>query len=78
MPGVVASAGDYTVELDTGFLQDEFILDTSLLNGTDVLDGSTDFADITDFVTGINYKRGRSTPFDQFGRAPCHLPLMTN
>jgi hypothetical protein len=36
MPGVVASAGDYTVELDTGFLQDAFILDTSLLNGTDV------------------------------------------
>lgn len=67
MPGIVASAGNYTVELDTGFLQDAFTLDTSLLNGTDVLDGTTAFADITDFVVGIDYKRGRATPFDQFG-----------
>jgi hypothetical protein len=59
MPGVVASAGDYTVELDTGFLQDAFTLDASLLDGTDVLDGTTSYADITDFVTGVNYKRGR-------------------
>jgi hypothetical protein len=35
MPGIVASAGDYTVELDTGFLQDAFTLDASVLNGTD-------------------------------------------
>jgi hypothetical protein len=47
MPGVVASAGDYTVELDTGFLQDAFTLDASLLNGTDVLDGSTSILQIS-------------------------------
>lgn len=75
MPGVVASAGDYTVELETGFLQDAFTLDTSLLNGTDVLDGTTEYADITDFVTGVNYKRGRSTPFDQFGAGTMSFTL---
>jgi len=75
MPGVVASAGDYTVELDTGFLQDAFILNTSLLNGPDVLDGTTSYADITDFVTGVNYKRGRSTPFDQFGAGTMSFTL---
>ena len=75
MPGVVASAGDYTVELDTGFLQDAFTLDASLLNGPDVLDGTTSYADITDFVTGVNYKRGRSTPFDQFGAGTMSFTL---
>ena len=75
MPGVVASAGDYTVELDTGFLQDAFTLNTSVLNGTDVLDGTTTYADITDFVTGVNYKRGRSTPFDQFGASTMSFTL---
>jgi len=78
MPGIVASAGDYTVELDTGFLQDAFTLDASVLNGTDVLNGTTSYADITDFVTGVNYKRGRSTPFDQFGAGTMSLPLTTN
>ena len=75
MPGIVASAGDYTVELDTGFLQDAFTLDASLLNGTDVLDGTTEFADITDFVIGLNYKRGRQTPFDQFGAGTMSFTL---
>jgi hypothetical protein len=75
MPGVVASAGDYTVELDTGFLQDAFILDTSTLNGPDVLDGTTAFADITEYVTGVSYKRGRATPFDQFGAGTMSFSL---
>lgn len=75
MPGVVASAGDYTVELDTTLLEDQFILNTSLLNGTDVLDGLPFFTDITDFVTGIDYKRGRSTPFDQFGAGTMSFTL---
>ena len=75
MPGVVASAGDYTVELDTGFLQDAFTLNTSVLNGSDVLDGTTQYADITDYVTGVNYKRGRATPFDQFGAGTMSFTL---
>ena len=79
MPGVVASAGDYTVELDTGFLQDAFTLDNAtsgVLNNTQyVLNGTTEFADITEYVVGVNYKRGRATPFDQFGAGSMSFTL---
>ena len=75
MPGVVASAGDYTVELDTGFFQDAFILDTSQLNGIDVLDGTTTFADITEYVTAVSYKRGRERQYDQFGAGTLSFTL---
>jgi len=70
MPGVVASAGDYTVEIDTGFDSLSFRLDSAtkgILN-TDVLGpAATEYADITDYVTGVSYQRGRRTPYDQFG-----------
>jgi hypothetical protein len=46
--------------LDTGLLQDAFTLDTSTLNGTDVLDGSTDFADVTEYVLSVGIQRGRA------------------
>lgn len=72
MPGVVAAAGDYTVELDTGYDVYGFRLDDPLkgiLDGTTYVlgPGATQYADITDFVIGIQYKRGRQQPFDQFG-----------
>ena len=38
----------YKVLLDVGFLADAFTLDSSKLNGTDVLNGSTNFVDITE------------------------------
>jgi hypothetical protein len=50
----------YKILLDTGLLQDAFTLDTSTLNGTDVLDGSTDFADVTEYVLSVGIQRGRS------------------
>jgi hypothetical protein len=51
----------YKVLLDVGFLADAFTLDSSVLDGTDVLNGSTDFVDVTEYVTNININRGRST-----------------
>lgn len=54
----------YKVLLDTGLLQDEFTLDSSQLDGTDVLDGSTDFADVTEYVTNVTIRRGRSSQLD--------------
>jgi hypothetical protein len=54
----------YKVLLDTGLLQDAFILDSSTLNGPDVLDGSTDFADVTEYVTNVQIRRGRTTQLD--------------
>jgi len=54
----------YKVLVDTGLTQDAFILDSSTLDGIDVLDGNVDFADATEFVTSINIRRGRSTQLD--------------
>lgn len=63
----VIQSGDYLVEFATGFLVDAFRLDSSQLDGLDVLDGSTEFADITPFVQRITYRRGRRDDTDQFG-----------
>jgi hypothetical protein len=61
----------YKVLLDVGFLADAFTLDSSLLDGTDVLDGSTDFVDVTEYVTNININRGRSTQIENFPSSSC-------
>ena len=71
MPGTaVIQAGNYELLIDAGFLQDAFILDDStagVLNNTEyVLDGTTQFADVTDGVLNVNVKRGRQDVGDQF------------
>ena len=67
----VVQSGDYLIELDTGFLQDAFTLDDatrSVLNNTQyVLDGTTQFADITQWCKQVTYRRGRRLDTDQFG-----------
>ena len=63
----------YKVLLDVGFLADAFTLDSSVLDGTDVLDGSTDFVDVTEYVTNININRGRSTQLDTFPSSSCTI-----
>jgi len=63
----------YKVLLDVGFLSDAFTLDSSLLDGTDVLDGSTDFVDVTEYVTNININRGRSTQIENFPSSSCNV-----
>jgi hypothetical protein len=63
----------YKVLLDVGFLADAFTLDSSLLDGTDVLDGSTDFVDVTEYVTNININRGRATQLDSFPSSNCTI-----
>jgi len=66
----VVGAGNYTLEIDTGFIQDAFLLDDAvagvLNNTTYVLDGTTNFADVTDGVDAISVKRGRRDQGDQF------------
>lgn len=61
------------VLLDVGFLADAFTLDSSTLNGSDVLDGSTDFVDITEYVTSVNINRGRATQLDAFNAGNCSI-----
>jgi len=63
----------YKVLLDVGFLADAFTLDASLLDGTDVLNGSTNFVDITEYVTNININRGRATQLDSFPSSSCTI-----
>ena len=80
MPGVVSAAGDYTVLLDTGWDTNSFRLDDPLkgvLGNTEYTlgPGATQFADITDYVLGVNYKRGRQQPFDQFGAGTMSFTL---
>ena len=62
----VVQSGTYGLFIDTGFLQDEFTLDESMLNGPDTLDGSTNFADVTFGALNVAIKRGRRDVGDQF------------
>jgi len=68
----IVQSGDYLLELDTGFDSASFRLDDStkgvLDNTTYTLGPSaTNFFDITEYVTVINYNRGRRKPEYQFG-----------
>lgn len=71
MPSTVVQSGEYTLELDTGFTVNGFTLDNAtsgvLDNTLFVLNGSTQFADITQYVTNISYSRGRRKTDYQFG-----------
>jgi hypothetical protein len=62
----VVQSGDYLLELDTGFDYSSFRLDTSTL-GTGTLGPAQTYADITEYVTSVSYKRGRQKTDFQFG-----------
>lgn len=62
-----------SVLLDVGFVTNSFTLDESLLDGIDVLDGSTDFVDITEFVTSVNINRGRANQLEAFNSGNCTI-----
>jgi hypothetical protein len=67
----IVQSGDYLLELDTGFDVNSFTLDDSVkgvLDNTEyTLGPNTSFADITEFVYDLSYKRGRQKVDDQFG-----------
>ena len=68
MAATLVTGGSYLLELGTGFDSDAFVLDESLLNGVDVLDGDgEDFQDITTFANNIYITRGRKQVVDAFG-----------
>ena len=70
MAASVVQSGTYLLELDTGFDVNSFTLDDAskgvLNNTTYTLGPNTQYADITDFVTDIRYRRGRRKVDDQF------------
>ncbi len=71
MSAAVVQAGTYLLELDTGFDVNSFRLNDTekgvLDNTTYGLGPQTSYADITEFVTEVRYKRGRQRIDDQFG-----------
>ncbi len=71
MAGVaVVASGNYDLEIDTGFVQNAFLLDDAtagvLDNTTYVLDGTTQFASVLDGINQVNVRRGRRDQGDQF------------
>ena len=80
MPATVVQSGDYTLELDTGFDVGSFRLDDPvkgvLDNTTYPLGPTTQFADITEFVTSVNYMRGRKKEDDQFGAGTMSFSML--
>ena len=81
MAGVaVVGSGNYSLEIDTGFVQDAFILDSAIagvLNNTQyVLDGTTNFAEVLDGCTNVFVKRGRRDQGDQFSAGSMSFQLL--
>ena len=66
----VVQSGDYELEIDTGFVQDAFTLDSATMGVLDntqfVLDGTTNFASVLDGCGNVTIKRGRQDIGDQF------------
>jgi hypothetical protein len=76
----IVGAGNYSLEIDTGFIQDAFTLDDAvqgvLNNTTYVLDGTTNFADVTTGINSISVKRGRRDQGDQFSAGTMVLNML--
>jgi hypothetical protein len=73
MPKTLKWGQPYSVLLDVGAVADAFTLDTSLLDGTDTLDGSTDFVDATEYVLSVAIQRGRGSQVEQFNPGTCRI-----
>ena len=73
MPKTLKWGQAYSVLLDVGQIANQFILDTSTLDGTAVLDGSGDFVDATEYVLSVAIQRGRGSQTDQFSPGTCRV-----
>jgi len=67
----VIASGNYLVEVDTGFDYASFRLDDAVKGELDNLEytlgPNITYADITEYVKRVSYKRGRQRTTDQFG-----------
>lgn len=71
----ILDQGDYRVYLDAGFQTNAFRLDSSTLNGTDVLDGTTEFFDVTDYVQAVSISRGRQKYRQPINAGRCSIRI---
>ena len=78
MATVLKSGEQVSVIAALGFIVREFTLDTSLLNGEDVLDGTLEGVDISEYVQSLSISRGRSSQLDQFSAGRLSLTLLNN
>jgi hypothetical protein len=66
----ITQAGNYSLFIDTGFNVNAFVLDDYIKgvldNTTFVLDGTDDYANVTESTTQVNIRRGRRDQGDQF------------
>jgi hypothetical protein len=81
MAGVaVVASGNYDLEIDTGFIQDAFLLDDAvrgvLDNTTYVLDGTTQYASVLDGINQVFVRRGRRDQGDQFGAGTMSFTML--
>jgi hypothetical protein len=81
MAGVsVVASGNYDLEIDTGFVQDAFLLDDAVAgvldNTTYVLDGTTQFASVLDGVNQVSVRRGRRDQGDQFSAGTMSFQML--
>lgn len=67
-----------TVLCELGFIVREFTLDSSALDGDDVLDGTLEGDDISAYVQSISINRGRSDQFEAFRAGTCSVVLNNN
>jgi len=64
------------VLLDAGFIANGFTLDFSSLNGPSVLDGNTDFVDVTEYILSVGITRGRTDQLkSSFQPGVCQIVL---
>lgn len=75
----ILGIGDYKVFLDAGFITDAFILDDSVKGELDntqyVLDGTTDFFDVTSYVQGLQISRGRQKFREPINPGRCTIKI---
>lgn len=80
MAASVVQSGSYLLELDTGFEYSSFRLDDAVkgvLDNTEyTLGTNTGYADITPFVTEVNYRRGRRNIDDQFSAGTMSFTML--
>lgn len=82
MGSTLVTGGVYTVELDTGEIEDGFTLGDAtrgvLGSTTYVLTGTTTFTDVSDLVASVQIRRGRKKVQDQFVAGSITLQLYDN
>lgn len=78
MATTLASGESITCLCELGFIVREFTLDTSTLDGDDVLDGTLEGIDVSEYVRNIGISRGRTNQFDPIKTGTCEITLDNN